>query len=479
MDKNKGSITIFSLLALLLVTAALFALLEGTRLQELQRFGTLQTEVALESVFANYNSTLWEKYHLLGTEQEVAEEIWMEVANGRRGGEGVNLLTCEVEQGNLESYTRLTDGQGTVFIKSVSSYMKDNLLYEAAKEIYNQYEVIKNLMNTSDVDLSNIDEALREIELVPKESELSSVGTSSTREKDGSSVISILEAAKKWKENGALELFLEDTTELSEAEMEESNDLFSRKLRTRTSDTQDISWMDQILLQHYILTYLSNYGAEKEGRALSYEVEYLLGKKYSDKENLMAVITQVLAIREAANLIYLISDPVKIQQSETLALTLGGGSLNPIVIEVIRLGILTAWALGESILDVRALLAGRKIPLLKSAETWTLELENIELVTQNFLMAKESEWGLGYENYLGILLLFMEKQQLALRTMNVQEATIRKDTGNTDFGIDGLLVDAELQIAYVYQPVFPFLKVIDAEKRWEYKIWTKVDYGYY
>ena len=59
MQKEKGSITIFSLLSLLLITATLFVLLEGTRLQEMRRFAMLQTENTVQSAFANYNSCLW------------------------------------------------------------------------------------------------------------------------------------------------------------------------------------------------------------------------------------------------------------------------------------------------------------------------------------------------------------------------------------------------------------------------------------
>lgn len=479
MRKDKGSITIFSLIALLLVTAAVFALLEGVRYQEIRRFADLQTEMALESAFSNYSTTLWEKYHLLGMEQKEAEEILMETANGRMGTKGANLLAFQAEKGKLEDYTLLTDGQGTVFIESVSAYMKDNLLYETAKVIYNEYEAIKNLLNTSGMDLSNIDEALKEIEAISTEQKITSVGTSGKKENQDTSVVTILKEAQKWKENGLLPLFFEDTSKLSDAEIDSSNDLFSRELAVGKMSKEEIDWMDRILLQQYLLTYLSNCREPQNGRALSYEVEYLLGQKSSDKENLMAVISSILAIREAANFLYLVSDPVKIQQLEALALTLGGSSLNPIVIEAIQLGLMTAWAFGESILDVRALLAGKKVPLLKSNETWTLELENIELVTQNFNTAKESEGGLNYENYLGILLLFMEEQELAFRTMNVQEATIRKVSGDADFGMDTLIVQAEAQICYAYKAVFPFLKVIDAEKRWEYKVWAKKKYGYY
>ena len=37
----------------------------------------------------------------------------------------------------------MTDGGGTVFEQAVSAYMKENLAYELAKGIYNNYESIK------------------------------------------------------------------------------------------------------------------------------------------------------------------------------------------------------------------------------------------------------------------------------------------------------------------------------------------------
>lgn len=480
MKRDKGSITIFSLISLLLITAALFALLEGTRLQEIRRFARLQTESALESVFANYNSYLWENYHILGADFDEMEEILQKSADGRMGTSDLNLLSFQAKDCEIKGYTLLTDGQGAVFIGSVSTYMKDNILYETAKEIYNQYEAIKNLLNASEVDLSKIDEAIKEIETMTQNSESVSVGTSGKIQNENDPDIGgLLKEAQNWGEYGILELVIKDTSKVSSAENDFSNGLLVRQLNTgKNSVEEEVTWMDSILLQQYLLTYMSNYRDIQKGRALSYEVEYLLGGKSSDRENLQVVVSKLLAIREAANFLYLISDPVKNQQAEVLAMAMGGTTLNPVIIEVIKIGLLTAWAFAESILDVRALLEGKKIPLLKSEDSWTVELENIGSITQEFSSAKDSTWGLSYENYLGILLLFEEEESLAMHAMNVQEATIRKKEGSS-FGMDCLVTRANAQIRYSYEPIFPFLQVINAEKRWEYEVLTNGDYGYY
>ena len=102
MKRCKGSITVFSLLSILLVTATLFALLEGARLQELNRLSLLQTDMALESCFANYNVCLWQEYHLLGSDQNQAEDILLQTANGRNDG-AQNLLNAYVKSHRIES----------------------------------------------------------------------------------------------------------------------------------------------------------------------------------------------------------------------------------------------------------------------------------------------------------------------------------------------------------------------------------------
>lgn len=478
MKNAKGSITLFSLISLLLITATLFALLEGTRFQELRRFAKLQTEVALESVFANYNTCLWEKYHLLGANETGMSELAERAANGRNC-RGTNLLRLKPEKIEPESYTLITDGEGRVFIGSVAGYMEDNLLYEAAKELYSQYEAIKYLMDSNQMDSSDIGEALQEIENAASSDTENSFGTTAKKEAP-IDVKALLEAAKKWQKLGILELVIQDTEKLSNTEQDFSDGLLERALQKGKNyvDTS-ISWQERILLQQYLLTYLSGFQNVKEDRALTYELEYLIGQKSSDIENLRVVATRLLAIREAANALYLLSNPAKVAQAEAAATLIAGASLNPLLLEVVKMGILAAWALAESILDVRALLAGKRISLLKSEETWTSELSNISELATGFAMAKESSWGLNYENYLGVLLLMENEQKLAMRAMSVQEATIRKIYQDSSFQMDTLLTQVSMRIEYSYQPVFPFLRVIDAEKRWEYKISATVNYGYY
>lgn len=479
MRREKGSITIFSLLAILLVTAAIFALLEGTRLQELRRFANLQTTAALEYAFAEYNTCLWQSYHLLATDERHLATLLEEAANGRQGSAS-NFLRFVPEAIDTRSYVRITDREGEVFIQSVSTYMKDNILYEAIKEIYSQYEAIKQVMDSSALNESDISDALEEIKKLEESATETSVGTSASKQGRSIDVRGLLEAAEQWKKMGILELMVKDTSKLSDAQIDLENGLLERELQEGTEEgNHTTNWVDRILLQQYLLTYMSNLQAEKKDHALSYELEYLLGKKGSDIENLKIVATELLAIRQASNFLYLLSNPVKLAQAESLATLIGGASLNAAVIQLIKVALLTAWALAESVLDVRALLAGKKIALLKSEESWTLELSNIGEITGDYMTAKESAWGINYETYLGLLLLLQNERNLAMHAMNAQEATIRNVYGDEGFCLDDLVTQVEVEISYTYEPIFPFLRVIDAEKRWNYEIQGKDTYSYY
>ena len=476
MQIQKGSITIFSLISLMLVGATLFALLEVARYQEIRRFAGLQTEAALESAFANYNSCLWENYHLLGTDSRFVGTVMQESTASAAKGEN-NWLQITPVKISLERCMRLTDGNGMVFLQSVSAYMKENILYESLKELYSQYEAIKNLLEKSEMNFDNVGEAIEEMKSTEAKETLSSVGTTGGGTFD---VLDVLEKVANWQQKGILELMLKDTEVVSEAGEDFSDGVLIRELRVGNMPISwERDWTDRVLLQQYLLTYLSNFRTTLSRRALNYEIEYLLAGKTSDVANLKVVVGKLLAIREAANFLYLVSDPQSVAKAEAMAGVYMGVTLNPVLAQVVKLGLLTAWAFVESILDVRALLAGKKIPLLKSEKNWTSQLENLSTLMDGFPMAKDSDWGLGYEDYLGILLLFEEESKLAMHTLNLQEASIQKTYGDTTFGIDTLITQAEVTFSYQYQSIFPFLDIVNAGEKWKKSLEAQASYNYY
>lgn len=475
-ERYQGSITIFSLLSMLLVAATLLSLLEGARFWEIKRLSDLQTRLAVESMFANYSTELWGEYRLLACNQGEMEEILIRHANGRYASDedSLNALLFQVREVDICSYTLLTDGEGAAYVAAVSSYMQDNLLYETAKELYSRYEAVEKLQESTELDLSDIDDALESMEEESQESSHRARHISRTGDTENP-----LEAIQSLMGAGLMELVIEDTDKVSKTTLDMEQAVSKRQLdRGKNPTYAESGWWEKILLQQYVLTYMSNFCDFKENHFLDYEVEYLIGGKSSDKENMKIVISQLLFIREIANFLYLTTDVSKVSAAEGLALTLVGLSANPILIETVKVGLLTAWAFAESVLDVRALLQGKRIPLLKSEESWTLEIENIASIGEGYSSAKNSKWGLTYKEYLGILLLFQEENTIAMRAMDVQEATIRQKGENPDFKMDQLIVKCFAEITYDYAPLFYALEEIIPEKGWKYETSSRVEYGY-
>jgi hypothetical protein len=105
-------------------------------------------------------------------------------------------------------------------------------------------------------------------------------------------------------------------------------------------------------------------------------------------------------------------------------------------------------------MDVRTLLDGGKIPLLKNASLWTADLYGLATCITSFGKAKSSETGLSYSSYVGLLLFFQGEKSLAFRGMDLIEATVQKQEGNSSFRMDHMVIDAGLSVTYEYHTIF-------------------------
>jgi len=471
---------------MMLVASTLFALLEASRFHQIKSLASLQTQVAFESIFAEYNTHLWEEYRILACSQEEIAEKLEEYGNSQMVDkqEGTNFFQFCVQEVELYGYTRLTDGEGAAFVQAAAGYMEENMLYETAKTIYNQYEGVANIQNQSGYSFLDIGTALKKL----KEAEEADKAEEDTKKKMNRNVQEsvkaatnrngkeVLEFIQSMQKKGVLSLVLKGEDALSEKAFGEKEKLSNRSMPEECNpNIVEADWYTKVLFQQYLLSYLSNYTEEK-GHALDYEVEYLLVGKDSDIENLKDVVNQLLSIRTAANFLYLSNSSVKSGQAGTLALSIAGGSANPVLVEAVKVAILTAWAFGESILDIRTLLKGEKIALLKSDESWTLSIDGITKINKDFPKAKNCKDGLTYKEYLGILLLIQQEKQSAIRAMEVQELTLEEIHTDVSICMEEWLIEARACVSYRYQPVFfSIQKVISS---WNYEVFTEESFAY-
>ena len=186
---------------------------------------------------------------------------------------------------------------------------------------------------------------------------------------------------------------------------------------------------------------------EEKKKSLDYEVEYLLAGKKSDKENLESVLMKLFLIRMGMNYICLQKDSGRKAEAEVLAGTICTLLLMPEGTEVAKQLILAAWAGSESVADLRTLLAGQKVPAIKTSENWSVSLAELPLILSSDKRAevKETERGLSYNDYLRILLYLKDTKEVTMRLADRIEETIRNLPEKEYFRIDQCVTKLEIE----------------------------------
>lgn len=197
--------------------------------------------------------------------------------------------------------------------------------------------------------------------------------------------------------------------------------------------------LSSLLFGEYLLGHFSKFtDAEYTGGMLDYELEYILAGKNSDKENLEFVARKILLFRFVPNYAYIQTDSEMRAEAETAAMALCTLLAVPAITEAAAQGILLAWAYGEAIMDVRSLLKGNRVPLVKSKESWQLQFSKLLTLgtDEDHSEGRDDENGLGYSEYLRMLLFLEKKEVTALRSLGIIEKNMQKLYGQPYFHAD-------------------------------------------
>ena len=472
--KREGSITVISAMTFLLVASFLFALLEAGRQYQLMTYADMTTSLAIESVCAEYQPQLWKEYHLLALDgayggksfsmEHVTGVLGARVrANLAQEGAGSRLLELELTQMQPTDYRLLTDGDGKVFLHQAASCMQQNLPLELAQGFYERYIQEKSVEEEgvqTDDNVAHAQTAIEEAAAQQRE------GEEEERPQGPEDVgENPLELVLAVKQNFLLGMVADNVETLSTAAIAPSQMLEARQCQTGTAGTeQEIGWYEKILDLEYLDSYFGNYVEPKAEHALAYEMEYILCGRESDRDNLESVAGRLLLTREAANVAHILLDAEKMGLVTAMAGALAGFTGNPAIIKLVELGIIAAWAYVESILDLRALLAGKRVMLLKSNEQWMTRLGNLVQVFTGELQAKDCEEGLSYQDYLKGFLFFMKERTFAYRTMGIMEQNIRRIPLYQNCRMDHLLSSISYQTVYTAKPLFWDLSILQQPK---------------
>ena len=170
---------------------------------------------------------------------------------------------------------------------------------------------------------------------------------------------------------------------------------------------------------------------------MRYQIEYIIGKKNSDEANLKDVAKKLLMVREGLNVAYLVSDALMMGQIHAMAAA----------IVVIEGALILCWAFAESILDVRELFAGGKVPLTKNASNWQLSLQGLPALVDKLDTDRQNDVnGLSYEDYLQIFLLTTSKAQKVKGGMDMIESSFREMEDWNEFCLDHCITALEASV---------------------------------
>jgi len=179
-------------------------------------------------------------------------------------------------------------------------------------------------------------------------------------------------------------------------------------------------------------------GEQTNQRNLAYEIEYILEGQSCDVKNLERVLLKILLIRMGANVTHVYQCREKRVQATKMATALAALTASPHLTSAYRHAILLAWAFGESIVDIRALMEGKKVPFMKTKDTWQLTLANLlNLGTpEDNITGRDDEKGMSYEDYLRVFLFAANSNNVTMRTIDRVEQNMIVEQEKSFFRAD-------------------------------------------
>ena len=211
--------------------------------------------------------------------------------------------------------------------------------------------------------------------------------------------------------------------------------------------------INETLFNLYLIDYADNFIKDNSKGLMDYELEYLIFGNKSDLDNLTEAVTAIALIRLGCNMVHVYTDSRKVKEAYNLAVAAVGVTMNVPVIKATQYLILTAWAAGETIIDIKTLLKGEKVPLIKTSQEWQLDLEDLMRGniqgkdSQNKDQKEKEQSGFSYENYLSALLFMADKQKKSFRSMALSELHMISK-GVSNFRLKNYVYGMEIKIKY-------------------------------
>lgn len=237
----------------------------------------------------------------------------------------------------------------------------------------------------------------------------------------------------------------------------------------------DFNPTENILFCEYVMSKMGNYRNQKEESRLKCETEYIIFGSNCDLMNMNLSAKALWAVRTLANDITINASQDKIEKVKVVSEALS--ALLEIPEPVITQIIVFLWAELEGLTDVRDLIKGKRVPLIKTSDQMNLSLEGLMAYIEEEAesLAGEDENSdsgetiegitLCYTDYMRIFLYMLPSPIKTYRTMDVIEFNLRDSgTGNEYFRFD--VCASKIKAVFTVETGFDFRYV--TEKKYSF-----------
>ena len=446
---NDGYVTVFFTASIAIIMSLILGLFVSIRENAIRVKTVSATDTAMTSIFSEYNKELWKQYGLIFVDSsymtqsygmKLSEEHLKDCMNknfdecrlGLIGG--TDLLKLECSQAETLAVCLSTDDQAAAIEHQAINLMKYHYKVAYIDRVVEWIKIIEDYNLSEGV---SYDEAFSSAGILDSKYGLDYSGWLPSDSGGNSLSEDIVWPWNILKRVAGIENI--STIKIDTQAYAGKRELNKGNLKCE----YDKNASDFFFLREYALLKCGNFITPKEGSVLKYQSEYLVSGKDSDCDNLASVARRIMVIREAANMITLLSDGDRMNKISIFCTGICAALGIPEATELLETIIIAYWVNCESKTDLKIIMNGGKIPLIKDCSQWITGIGSILFGSDSSGNYTE---GLSYEDYLRIFIYLTGEKKLVLRLSDIIEMDIRNTPGNEYFRLDNCFDMWEAQV---------------------------------
>ena len=450
MKEVRGSLSVFLALSVTLMLSFCMVLIESARENTLLLKADICMDAGVKSLMAEYHKVLWEDYDLLyvdcsyGTawpDYDLTKTHLEEYISKNLDYDNAAWLRLDYKESKISQVALASDREGTDLFLQAAEAAKASVGVPYIEELltwFKEFEVTHSAEDNLLVGQQEVREEIEDVNGTEIEVKEAVWGT----DKKGQPIL--LEEAEYetvdidnpldniLTANVLLRQVLCEEKQMSENRVKKEELASCRRLASGTAELERDAYTmwNKAFFCKYAADHFSCFtdSVSDKTQGLCYELEYLIGGKASDAQNMELITAELLAFREVDNYLNLLQDEAVCLQAHAAA-TATAALLVPWLEPAIYQAILIYQAYRESIADLQMLYAGQEIPLIKSVPG-----------------SIDDEVTLSYKDYLIMLLMIQGYEKLSMRTMDLLEINVRQK--QQDFRIDACISIAMFQAVF-------------------------------